>query len=603
MSPLALKPIARIVLALVLAAWSAGHRPAVGAENPKAPTAPKPQEPAPAQRIDKLIRQLGSKDYYSRQQAQDELAKMGFEALEALDAATTNDDLEIASRVKYLLRLMRVEWISASDPESVKACLRNYENLDGQSREIQMRRLASLPSFMGVTALCRLVRFEKSSLLSKTAASILLLRGNEARPPSPAAVATVRKSLEGCNRPGAVWLRAWAELAGDSQAAMLQWAKLVAAETTLLQQTPDESSPEIVERLIRFQVAWLRKLGKNDETQAAIGRLVGLERGDSESVGELLRWLIEQKAWKAIDDLAQRHAPQFAVEPDLLYALAQSYDERGDKQRARETAMRAFHLHPGTLNEQLGHHFMVAQQLCEHGQFAWARREFEHVISTANEAESLSAMARMLLAEMFHEQGQDRDAAAAMEKLVNLMDAGKVPETMFGGRARQIRLKLHYFSACRWAASGDVVKQRACLDKALEIDPEDIDVLIACYRLPDQPAAYRAKIVDSVKKLAEKLHAAVVASPDNATLCNNYAWVVGNTEGDFDDALKCSWKAVELMPEEGGYYDTLAHVYFGKGDFKNAVKYEAKAAKLDPHSGLIQIALERFRKKLAEKKT
>ena len=83
---------------------------------------------------------------------------------------------------------------------------------------------------------------------------------------------------------------------------------------------------------------------------------------------------------------------------------------------------------------------------------------------------------------------------------------------------------------------------------------------------------------------------------------NQYAWLVGNTEGDFDEAVRCARKSLELQPEEGGYYDTLAHVYFGKGDLENAVKYQTKAAQLDPHSGLIRGKLELFRKKLQEKK-
>ena len=83
---------------------------------------------------------------------------------------------------------------------------------------------------------------------------------------------------------------------------------------------------------------------------------------------------------------------------------------------------------------------------------------------------------------------------------------------------------------------------------------------------------------------------------------NEYAWLIGNTEGDFDEAVKCSFKSIELHPEEGGLYDTLGHVYFGKGDWEKAVKYQAMAAELDPHSGLIQKALAQFRKKLEESK-
>ena len=44
-------------------------------------------------------------------------------------------------------------------------------------------------------------------------------------------------------------------------------------------------------------------------------------------------------------------------------------------------------------------------------------------------------------------------------------------------------------------------------------------------------------------------------------------------------AMVCS-ELGSALPEEGGYYDTLAHVYFGKGEYENAVKYQSKAAQL-----------------------
>ena len=80
------------------------------------------------EQIDKLIAQLGDKDYYVRQRAQEELARLGFEAFDALSAATTDDDLEIASRAKYLLRLMRVEWTAeerSAGGQEVSARLRD----------------------------------------------------------------------------------------------------------------------------------------------------------------------------------------------------------------------------------------------------------------------------------------------------------------------------------------------------------------------------------------------------------------------------------------------------------------------------------------------
>ncbi len=248
-------------------------------------------------------------------------------------------------------------------------------------------------------------------------------------------------------------------------------------------------------------------------------------------------------------------------------------------------------------------HWGVAQQLHDRGLFDWARREYEHVMSQAGEEDELAIVSRLQLSEMLHEQGQDLDAAAVLEKLVHVIDAGKVTEAMLPGRElRDVRSRLPYFHACHWEAKNNVAKQREYLDKALEVNPEDIDVLIACYHLPGATAAYHKKIVDLVEKTAEKLHAEIALDPESPSMYNQYAWLVGNTEGDFDEALRCSQKSLELQPEEGGYYDTLAHVYFGKGDYENAIKYQTKAAQLDPHSGLILKKLAVFRKKLGEQK-
>ncbi len=601
MKPLISRTVGRFGLVLVITAWLTGHVTA-GVEEAK-PAAPASKQPASAEQIAKLVRQLGDKDYYVRQRAQDELARLGLDAIEALEAATTDDDAEVAARARYLLRLMRIEWTVESDPAEVKKCLHDYENLDARSRETRMRMLAGLPDANGVAALCRLVRFEKLSQLSKTAATALLFRGKGATPPCPAAVEAIQKNLQSCKRPGAVWLLTWTRLAADPQAAMARWRKLVAAESAALRQTPEESSPEIVAHLIRFQVAWLRKLGKNDEAITAIGQLADLELGDSQSVAELLGWLIDQKAWKVVDKLTERLGPRFAAEPVLLYSLAQACAERGEKKRAEETALRAFHLHPGKQEDELVHHCAVAEQLRDRGQFAWARREYQHVISQGSEEDELAIMSRLYLSEMLHEQGQDLDAAGVLEKLVRVIDAGKVTEAMLPGREiRDVRSRLPYFHACHWEAKNDAAKQREYLEKALEANPEDIDVLIACYHLPGTTAAYHKKIVDLVEKAAAKLHGAIALDPDSPSMYNQYAWLVGNTEGDFDEALRCSRKSLELQPEEGGYYDTLAHVYFGKGDYENAVKYQTKAAQLDPHSGLILKKLDVFRKKLEEKK-
>ncbi len=552
-------------------------------------------------RIDELIRQLGDDDYYVRRQAQEKLSRLGFEAFDALSAAATHEDLEIASRARYLLRLMRVEWTASTDPPEVKQCLRDYESLNARNRQTRMRLLAGLPDARGLDALCRLVRFEKSSELSKAAAAAWLDRAQTARP-KPEAVETIREKLHECERPGAVWLIAWTGLGDDPRAAMDQWTKIVEGELETLRRTPNETSSQLVSSLIRFQAAWLKEVGEPEQSREVIRRLVELQEGDPASLIELLDWLIEQKAWKAVDDLARRFPHHFAVKSMLSYMLAQAYAEQGNKNKAEQFAARALKLHPGKQEENLLKHLRVAQFLRNRGLIEWSRREFEHVIDRGDRQNSLVVFARSMLAEMLHDQGENLAAADVLKKLVEALDDGKVNAAMlFGGDPDRLRARAHYFRACHWRSANDAEKQRAELDKALEANPTEPDVLIACHRLPDQPPEFQAKIDRLIEKATEKCRRAIAEDPDDANAYNEFAWLVGNTGGDLDEALECSKKSLELAPGSGGYYDTLAHVYFAKGDYENAVKYQSKAVELEPHSGVIRRKLELFREKLKEK--
>ena len=126
--------------------------------------------PSDQQRIERLISQLGDEDYFVRERAQQELAKIGFKAFDALSAAEEHDDIEVAARAKFLVRQMRIEWTVDSDPPEVKRLLQNYGLKDDAARLATVEQLAALEDDKGLAVLCRLVRFEKSALLAKVAA-------------------------------------------------------------------------------------------------------------------------------------------------------------------------------------------------------------------------------------------------------------------------------------------------------------------------------------------------------------------------------------------------------------------------------------------------
>ncbi len=202
--------------------------------------------PADAQqrRISELIRQLGDEQYPVRQQAQEDLSKLGAEAFDALVAAQDDDDLEIASRARYLVHFIRFEWVRDTDSPRVRALLKDYESFDLKKRWDSMMELVDLSPEVGLEPICRLVRFEKSAWLSKEAA--LALMGNRDLDDAgwPARKQQILSGLSLSARPAAFWLRAYVHAHDDPQAAVAEWEKLIDEELT----APSSENPHLETR-------------------------------------------------------------------------------------------------------------------------------------------------------------------------------------------------------------------------------------------------------------------------------------------------------------------------------------------------------------------
>jgi tetratricopeptide (TPR) repeat protein len=85
-----------------------------------------------------------------------------------------------------------------------------------------------------------------------------------------------------------------------------------------------------------------------------------------------------------------------------------------------------------------------------------------------------------------------------------------------------------------------------------------------------------------------------LASFQLALVHNQFAWLIANTEGDFDESLRCSRRSLELQPNRAGFLDTLGRCYYAKGDYVNAVKYQTQAVALEPHSPQMLAQLSLF---------
>lgn len=554
------------------------------------------------QQIAALIAQLGADDYFQRQRAQQELAAIGFEAFDALSEAENHEDIEITLRARYLVRLMQVAWVVESDPPEVKSLLDDYDSKSEPERIALIKRLAGLEDDSGLAVLCRMVRFEKSLILSKqAAAAIIAAPAADDEEAARRREQIIRRIVGRATRPAAVWLQTYLTALSEPAAALDPLQKLLAREERLALDAPQQTRPELVGALRRELAVLLRRSGRETDADALLLKIVAREpeTAASEDLMELLDWLAGQGAYAAVDRAAQRFSERFDEEPLLLYALARVRQEQGENQLARQAVDKALVLSDGQTNGAAGH-YVVAMQLLQRYWSDFAIAELRRMIDLAKPGDREAMWARFKLGEILHDQGEDLAAAKLLESGVAALE--QTPVEGLGGFLNPMRARLHYFHACSLPAPGDHKKRLEHLLAAIEADETDADVLIALYRDQQLDPPQREATAQRILKAADEFRGKIQQDPDNPSPYNQLAWLVANTDGDRNEALRCSQKSLELVradPDAAGseasLLDTLGHCYFALGDYENAVKYQSRAVKLDRHSGLMYKALHEFR--------
>jgi tetratricopeptide (TPR) repeat protein len=569
---------------------------------------------ARARKIETLIGQLGADDFFARERAQQELAEIGYEAFDALsEAADNSDDIEVKLRAGYLVRMMRLASVVDSDPPEIKELLGNYENLSETERIALIKQVAAQTEEKGLPVLCRLVRFERSAVLSKEAAAAVLM---QKWPSDKAAAArradTIRRGVGASARPAAAWLTADLAARKDPAAGIDPWQKLVAAEERRVVESPHQTRPEILDALWRESAMLLRQLGRDEEADQLLMRLVEREESSIsvDSLEELLRWLVDQRAFNVVDRLAAKFADRFQQEPLLLYALAEARQAEGKDQLVTETITQALSLGDG--QEAFKDHWRVATELMRRHRWRWAEGEFRRVAELAPEDNRFSIDARVRLCEVLHDRGADEQAGQVLEGVVDTMEKnvaeGNEDENA-GRTVEATRARMHYFHASSLSNLAQKKERLRRLLDALDADPTDADVLIAVYRTEDLDPPLVEQNLQRIRSAAEIFRQQMQQQPDDPTPYNQFAWLIANTEGDYKEALRASEKSLELVRanprmagSEASFLDTLGRCHYAVGDYENAVKTQAKAVELDPESGLMKKQLEIFRQTLDEQK-
>lgn len=574
-------------------------------------------------RVTALIAQLGDPQFAVREKAQVELAQIGLAAFDALNEAQSDPDVEISFRARGLLRAIQVDWAADSDPPEVKRILRGYGELSGNERRGRIDLLGRIDNRGGLAALARLVRYETDDQVARYAALKLLVPTADADARTRAQWAeTLRQIAGGSERPVVAWLRLYARTLEEPSKTLDDWQRLVDHEHALWRRDEGATSESLVRDLLRWQAQLLIQEQQRDKALAVMRRSLELIEGTEKQLIDLVNWFTQQEAWEIIEESRAQFPDVFNNNPQLLYRVAEAQFKLARKEEAEKTATSALESKP----DQLNIHITVAMDLQNRGLFAWSEREYALVIERGTDASFYSVRGCFLLSEMQHDLARPKDAAATLEKVVTWMDEGMKKNDvlqMIGSWGREpgaVRSRWHYFRALALAEKGDTKAQRAELEQGIDAengDPTDADVLIALYRLPDSTAAQQQKIQDLIETAVTQFRTEIQAArqaletaPNEnqqeaykielATASNQMAWLIGNTTGDYEEAVQASHRSLELRPDTAAYYDTLGRCYFAKGDYASAIKYQKQALRLEPHSGQMHRQLAQFEKAQAK---
>ena len=223
-----------------------------------------------------------------------------------------------------------------------------------------------------------------------------------------------------------------------------------------------------------------------------------------------------------------------------------------------------------------------------------------------------AAVARIHLSDML---GQLENYSAAVETLKPLND--RLEKDIKFVRRVNIDYNVtksdeEFYAGQDLVRSGELDRARRLLASAYQRHPQNIDILIAMYRLEgddDWQQFVQANLQKAIRVAEAEVTAAerqVRRAPrlrdvheDYASKLNQYAWLVSNTEGDRRRALEASLKSLEVEEDAAKDGHLRPLLFRPRAVGGRGFGCSGRAIRLMPHSPPLQRQLREFESKLA----
>ncbi|MDR2116885.1 MAG: hypothetical protein LBP87_10955 [Planctomycetaceae bacterium] len=543
--------------------------------------------------VRRLIQKLGDASYVVRQRAELQLLRMGVDAFAELQRAKNDKDIEIAHRAERLLAQIENLFLALED-RSLYYWIAQYAfSTDNMEKAGILWSLArpyyDAPNGEGLPTLCRIVRFDTEYSLRAEAAKCLM-----ALPPS---IPSKQRK----------WFRTIRDTLSDS------------GNDYLLQLVVEFAG-------LRCELDDLKDAAEKKSQHDAKQTKIPVEypvplKVDNSIRGRVLR-LTDRVA--EFQSKPENNAFQSGNMNDILlfYALAEIQDLAGltaerDRSIQAALAVRTEQLgnrHP--LNSISGEdvaqpfydHIAVGRILKERFRLKWAIPHFQLVCEESTNL-LLKIDANSNLAKTLIFLCNYSEATHYHDKILELVNSNEYSKRFNNSRQVSIMCRVEKLLCLArvaaekedWSGAKEFIRQ------GLDNEFLEIDLLILGYQLSDFDPIFReelkSKIAKSLSKMEQNLYQSRAVEPERqawyvAKICNEVAWLLAGTGGDYIPALTLIESALKVEPEDCGWLDTLAHVYFLGKKYDKAVETQENVLRMAPECTLFRQSLERFRKKL-----
>ncbi len=585
--------------------------------------------------VDQLIQRLGSDSYATRFRARERLQRLGLEAFDQLHTAQFHSDSEIAMAARHLLSSLMVSWSKESDPPEVREALHEYGAQLENERSSRIEMLAGLPDRQGLIALARLVRFETSLRLSRRAAIVLMQQSmNDDPVVRQLRSGQLNETLGSNDRLASQWLRVYAKDLSSGDYSTEQWRGLIDRQRQEIDAAATQQStrPSVLE-LVRVCATRAAQSGQESEALSLAAANIDLIPPTTRDMVDACNWAIDNRLHPFVLELRRQHRRMFDTQPILLYGAAEATKVAGDSTQANQLAERALRIKPipknaderdkmspKEMDESAQAHRAIGYTLEERGLFRWAELEFRLVIDAIEIDSVTAAGTRVQLARMLGELERHKEVVDLLEPLTNRVekdDKFKQRLMSIGFSYPAAKSNQQYHGALAKIKGGDVEEAKPMLRRAYMMYPMNIDILITMYRLKSDDQ-WNSQTLDTLQKTIRTVSFNVRSAEmkvrhagksrgksrqlveDLGQELNQYAWLVSNTEGDYQRALEWSLRSLEL-DSDSAKLDTCARCYYAVGDLDNAIRTQRHALRLTPHSPPMVRQLAMFEAELAQR--